>query len=89
MGARKTDQAVDAFSAPKDLLHAAHLEAKRRGLSKSGFYRYCLAKELDYSDSAALALAETAPPAFAVIEPAPVMTPTKYPAKARVRKAKP
>jgi hypothetical protein len=70
MGARKSDQAVDAFSAPKDLLHAAQLEAKRRGLSKSGFYRYCLAKEVGYSDSAALALADTKPAAFAVIEPA-------------------
>lgn len=70
MGARKPDQAVDAFSAPKDLLHAAQVEAKRRGLSKSGFYRYCLAKEVGYSDSAALAVAETKPAAFAVIEPA-------------------
>lgn len=69
MGARRTDQAVDAFSAPKDLLHAAQVEAKRRGLSKSGFYRYCLAKEVGYSDSAALALAETKPLGFSIIEP--------------------
>lgn len=50
---RSIDQAVDAFSAPKELLRAAQLEAKRRGMTKSGFYRYCLALELNYSEAEA------------------------------------
>jgi hypothetical protein len=32
MGARKLDQAVDAFSAPRDLLRLAQLAAKARGM---------------------------------------------------------
>jgi len=37
---RSDNQAVDAFSAPKDLLVAAHREARKRRISKYGFYRY-------------------------------------------------
>ncbi|MDE1170442.1 MAG: hypothetical protein PW734_04400 [Verrucomicrobium sp.] len=57
---RREDQAVDAFSASRELLRAAHLEAKRRGMTKSGFYRYCLAKELGVSEEGALKVAEHA-----------------------------
>jgi hypothetical protein len=60
MSARKPDQAVDAFSAPKTLLNAAHVEAKKRHMSKSGFYRYCLAKEVGYCEEDALRVAEHA-----------------------------
>jgi hypothetical protein len=54
---RATDQVVDAFSASKSLVKQATEEAARRGLTKSGFYRYCLAKELGYSEDDALELA--------------------------------
>lgn len=54
---RKDDQAVDAFSAPKELLQQAQLAAKARGMTKSGFYRYCLAKELGASEEKAISLA--------------------------------
>ncbi len=60
MTKRKADQAVDAFSAPRSLLNAAHIEAKKRRMSKSGFYRYCLAREVGYSQAAALQIAEHA-----------------------------
>ena len=59
-GERKDSQKVEAFSAPKELLRAAQLEAKRRRLSKSGFYRYCLAKELGRGEAEALRIAEHA-----------------------------
>ncbi len=55
---RSDNQAVDAFSAPKDLLVAAHREARKRRMSKSGFYRYCLAKEVGLSEREALRIAE-------------------------------
>jgi hypothetical protein len=55
---RSEDQAVDAFSAPKDLLRSAHLAAKKLRMSKSGFYRYCLARELGHSEKEALRIAE-------------------------------
>jgi hypothetical protein len=54
---RSKDQSVDAFSAPKSLIIAATEEAARRGWPKSGFYRYCLAKELGYSEDDATELA--------------------------------
>lgn len=57
-GARNEDQKVDAFSAPKDLLRAAGVEALKRGMTKSGFYRYCLAKECGYSEAEAVIYAE-------------------------------
>jgi hypothetical protein len=86
MGARKLDQAVDAFSAPRDLLRLAQLAAKARGMSKSGFYRYCLAKELDYSETAALSVAEHSGTGnFKVIEAAP-KTPITYSAAKKPRK---
>src|SRR5260370_33163197 len=57
---RSETQAVDAFSAPRDLLRSAHLLAKKRRMTKSGFYRYCLAKEVGYSEPDALRIAEHA-----------------------------
>lgn len=59
-GARKSDQQVEAFSAPKALLRQAQMEARRRGLTKSGFYRYCLAKELGFPEDQATRVAEHA-----------------------------
>ena len=55
---RSESQAVDAFSAPKDLLRAAQVSAKKRRMTKSGFYRYCLAKEVGFSEQQALRMAE-------------------------------
>ncbi len=67
---RSENQAVDAFSAPRDLLRAAHLLAKKRRMTKSGFYRYCLAKEVEYSEQEALRVADNpGVGAFGVIEP--------------------
>lgn len=57
-GQRRSDQKAEAFSAPKSLLAAAGAEATRRRMTKSGFYRYCLAKELGYSEADAMELAE-------------------------------
>lgn len=57
---RNKDQGVDAFSAPRDLLRAAQLLAKERRMTKSGFYRYCLAKEVGYSEEESLRIAEHA-----------------------------
>jgi len=52
---RAKDQAVDAFSLPKELLEKAKIRAGKMGFTKSGFYRFCLAKELGYTvDEAAL-----------------------------------
>lgn len=59
-GERKESQTVEAFSAPKELLREAQLEAKRRRLSKSGFYRYCLARELGRNEEESLRIAEHA-----------------------------
>ncbi len=56
-GQRRADQGVDAFSAPKELLARAAAEALRRGMTKTGFYRYCLAKELGYPEEEALEFA--------------------------------
>ena len=50
---RKEDQSVDAFSAPKDLLAKAKRKAVELKMTKSGFYRYCLAKTLGYSEQEA------------------------------------
>lgn len=47
---RAKSEKVDAFSAPKSLLDAALLRARAKGWTKSGFYRYCLAKELGLAD---------------------------------------
>lgn len=60
MGARKSDQAVDAFSAPRTLLRAAQMEAKRRRMTKSAFYRFCLAKTLGHTEAEAMEIAEHA-----------------------------
>ena len=55
---RNESEAVDAFSAPRVLLAAARKRAAALRMSKSGFYRYCLAKELGYDQAAALLVAE-------------------------------
>lgn len=55
---RRNDQSVDAFSLPKKLLAESKDRAAKMRLTKSGFYRYCLAKELGYSEAEALLMAE-------------------------------
>lgn len=58
---RATDQKVEAFSAPIDFLKECREEAARRGMTKSGFYRYALAKELGYTEDDALRLSKFMP----------------------------
>jgi hypothetical protein len=55
---RRQDQSVDAFSLPKELLLKAKKRAAELKMTKSGFYRYCLAKFLGYSEADARRLAE-------------------------------
>lgn len=57
---RRDDQAVDAFSAPKELLEEARKVAYQKRMTKSGFYRYCLAKEIGFPEEECLRLAEHA-----------------------------
>ena len=47
---RKSDQKVDAFSLPVSLSQEAKARAAALGMTSSGFYRYCLAKELGYPE---------------------------------------
>jgi hypothetical protein len=55
---RRNDQSVDAFSLPKKLLAESKARAAELRMTKSGFYRYCLAKELGYDEASALLMAE-------------------------------
>ena len=55
---RRPDQGVDAFSAPKALIAEAKDKAIEMRLTKSGFYRYSLAKILGWSEEEAMAVAE-------------------------------
>lgn len=55
---RRKDQSVDAFSLPTDLLERAKGRAAKLQMTRSGFYRYCLAKELGYSEADARLFAE-------------------------------
>jgi phage protein D len=48
---------VEAFSASRDLIAKAKARAAQRGFNKSGFFRYCLAKELGYSEKQSLEMA--------------------------------
>lgn len=50
---RKADQQIASFSAPKSLIALADAEARKRKMNRTGFFRFCLAKELGYSDDAA------------------------------------
>lgn len=54
---RSSDQTIEAFSLSKDLLNAAKLRAAKHNMSKSGYFRYCLAKELGYPEEDAVAIA--------------------------------
>lgn len=49
---------MDAFSAPKSLLETAKIVAAKKRMTKSGFYRYCLAKECGFSEEEAIRIAE-------------------------------
>ena len=51
--ARKEDQTADAFSLPKELLVKVKARAAAMGMTKSGFYRYSLAKELGHDEKTA------------------------------------
>ena len=55
---RRNDQSVDAFSLPTDLLNKAKSRAAELKMTKSGFYRYCLAKELGFTETQAMLYAE-------------------------------
>lgn len=57
-GVRKKGQTVDAFSLPASLLSAARLKAVSMGFTRSGYYRYALAKELGYGEEQARQLAD-------------------------------
>ena len=50
VGKQRSDtQAVEAFSAPKDLLRRARRRAVSLGMTMSGYLRYVVALELGYS----------------------------------------
>jgi len=54
---RSDSQAVEAFSAPKDLLRHARQRAVTLGMTMSGYLRYVVALELGYSEADARDLA--------------------------------
>jgi len=54
---RKANQTVEAFSLPRELLKAAKVRAAELQMSKSGYFRFCLAKELGIPEGEAKALA--------------------------------
>lgn len=55
---RRPDQTVEAFSLPRSLLTEALQRAAALRMTKSGYFRYCLALELGYSESEAMDLAQ-------------------------------
>ena len=55
---RRDDQAVEAFSASKDLIARAKARAAELGMNKSGYFRYCLALELGYTEGQARSMAQ-------------------------------
>lgn len=58
MGKQRSDtQAVEAFSAPKDLLRHARRRAVALGMTMSGYLRHAVALELGYSEAEARDLA--------------------------------
>ena len=84
MGKQRSDtQTVEAFSAPKELLHRARRRAVSLGMTMSGYLRYVLALELGYSEAEAKDLAlhpsvrQLRPPVQvpAEIRPAPIPSP--------------
>jgi len=60
-GRRADDQAVEAFSASKSLLKEAKRRAAEIGMSKSGYFRSALAKDLGYDEGEAKELAFSRP----------------------------
>jgi hypothetical protein len=80
---RSDSQAVEAFSAPKELLQHARQRAVSLGMTMSGYLRYVVALELGYSAAEARDLAlhpsvrQLRPPGQspAEIRPAPVLSP--------------
>ena len=55
---RRKDQSVDAFSLPTSLLEKVKERAASLKMTRSGFYRFCLAKELGFSEEDARVFAE-------------------------------
>ena len=53
---RSEDQKVEAFSAPLSLLKLAQLKSAEKHMTRSGYYRYCLAKDLGYSEDEAITI---------------------------------
>lgn len=55
---RHSSQTVDSFTLPKSLLQQALDRAYKLDMSKSGYFRYCLAKELGYTEEESLEFSE-------------------------------
>jgi hypothetical protein len=55
---RRDNQEVVAFSASKQLIAQADQRAVERGMTRSGYYRFCLARELGYSEEEAKAIGQ-------------------------------
>jgi hypothetical protein len=49
----KDNQTIEAFSASRELLAQAKVRAAQLSMSKSGYFRYAIAKEIGYSESEA------------------------------------
>jgi hypothetical protein len=58
---RAADQAVEAFSIPRELRQAATDKAHSMGMTKSGFYRYCIALGVGLDESVARNLGQFMP----------------------------
>jgi hypothetical protein len=88
VGKQRSDtQAVEAFSAPKELLRHARQRAVSLGMTMSGYLRYVVALELGYSRAEARDLAlhpsvrQLRPPGQALVQlrPAPAVPPPQLP----------
>jgi hypothetical protein len=49
----KDNQTIEAFSASRELLAQAKVRAAQLSMSKSGYFRYAIAKEIGYSEAEA------------------------------------
>jgi hypothetical protein len=49
----KDGQTIEAFSASRELLAQTKVRAAKLSMSKSGYFRYAIAKEMGYSETEA------------------------------------
>jgi len=49
----KDSQTIEAFSASRELLAQTKVRAAQLSMSKSGYFRYAIAKEMGYSETEA------------------------------------